>query len=313
MRYINELHEDEHVIEFYFCKQKQTLKTKAGKNYYSLKLQDKTGIIDAKVWDINREIQTFEENDYVKIQGDVVSHQNNLQIKIGRLRKASEGEYDPTDFIPTTDKDVNVLYNNILNYINSFENPFLKELLTNIFTKREDVVSSIKVHSAAKSMHHNYMGGLLEHTLNVVDICDFLSKKYPNVNRDLLLSVAMLHDIGKIHELSSFPYNDYTDDGQLLGHLIIGTELITEESAKIKNFPHELKSLLKHCIIAHHGRYEYGSPKLPQILEALLLHLADNIDAKSKIFEDAIVSDQTQGSWVGYNKMLETNIRKTTF
>ncbi|MFV0520676.1 MAG: 3'-5' exoribonuclease YhaM family protein [Lachnospirales bacterium] len=313
MRYINELREDEHIIEFYFCKQKQTLKTKTGKSYYSLKLQDKTGVVDAKVWDINREIQTFEENDYIKIQGDVVSHQNNLQIKIGRLRRASEGEYDPTDFIPTTDKDVDILYNNILSYISSFENQYLKELLNNIFTKNETIASSIKQHSAAKSMHHNYMGGLLEHTINVVDICDFLSKKYSSVNRDLLLSVAMLHDIGKIFELSPFPYNDYTDDGQLLGHIIIGTELITEESSKIKNFPHELQSLLKHCIIAHHGKYEYGSPKLPQILEALLLHLADNIDAKSKIFEDAIMADQTQGNWVGFNRMLETNIRKTVF
>ncbi len=313
MRYINELHEDEHIVEFYFCKQKQTLKTKAGKSYYSLKLQDKTGMIDAKVWDINREIQNFEENDYIKIQADVVSHQNNLQLKIGRLRRASEGEYDVTDYIPSTDKDVNELYNKIINYINSFENKFLKELLSNIYTKRKDVVDNIKTHSAAKTMHHSYMGGLLEHTTNIVDICDYLSTKYESVNRDLLLSSAMLHDIGKIYELSQFPYNDYTDDGQLLGHLIIGTELITEEANKISGFPHELKSLLKHCILSHHGEYEYGSPKLPQIIEAVILHLADNIDAKTKIYEDAIAGDNTQGPWAGYNKMLARNIRKTEF
>ncbi len=313
MRYINELRESEHIVEFYFCKQKQTLKTKSGKSYYSLKLQDKTGVIDAKVWDINREIQSFEENDYIKIQADVVSHQNNLQLKIGRLRKASEGEYHITDYIPTTDKDVNELYKQVVNYINSFENKYLKELLTNIYTKREDVLNSIKTHSAAKSMHHNYMGGLLEHTVNIVDICDYLSTKYESVNRDLLLSAAMLHDIGKIYELSEFPYNDYTDDGQLLGHLIMGTELITEECSKISGFPHQLKSLLKHCILSHHGEYEYGSPKLPQIIEAVILHLADNIDAKTKIYEDAIECDSTQGPWAGYNKMLARNIRKTEF
>ncbi|MFV0439676.1 MAG: 3'-5' exoribonuclease YhaM family protein [Lachnospirales bacterium] len=313
MRYIDELRDGEHLTEFYFCKQKQTLKTKAGKSYYSIKLQDKTGIIDAKVWDINREIQSFEENNYVKIQGDVVTHQNNLQIKIGRLRVADEGEYDPKDYIPSTDKDVDELYKTLINYINSFTNEYLKELLTNIYTKREDITSAIKTHSAAKSMHHNYMGGLIEHTTNIVEICDFLANKYTNIDRDLLLSSAMLHDIGKIYELSEFPFNDYTDDGQLLGHIVMGTELITEEANKIQDFPHQLMSLLKHCILSHHGEYEYGSPKLPQILEALFLNMADNIDAKSKIYEDAILNDKTSGNWVGYNRMLERNIRKTNY
>ncbi len=310
MRYIEELREDEHVIDYYFCKQKQTLKTKAGKTYYSLKLQDKTGIIDAKIWDLNKEIKSFEENDYVKIDADVVSHQNNLQLRIVRLRKADEGEYNVTDYIPSTTKDVNAMYDTIVNYINSFEDEYIKELMLNIYTKRKDVVTSIKTHSAAKSMHHSYMGGLLEHTTNIVTICDFLAGMY-DVNRDLLLTGAMLHDIGKIHELSKFPENDYTDDGQLLGHLIIGTEIVTEEASKIEGFPHELKSLIKHCILSHHGEYEYGSPKLPQITEAVILHLVDNIDAKSKMYEDAISADKTSGMWVGYHKMLARNIRKT--
>ena len=161
-------------------------------------------------------------------------------------------------------------------------------------------------------MHHCYMGGLLEHSLAVVQICDFLSTRYKHVNRDILIASAMLHDVGKTRELSAFPMNDYTDDGQLLGHIIIGIQLMAEEIAKIEDFPDRLASMLKHCVISHHGILEYGSPKVPQTIEAFILHCADDSDAKIKAFEDFIgTNEANNGSWMGYHKMLQRNIRKT--
>lgn len=313
MRYISDLKIDENVIEHYLCKKKQTLKSRAGKNYLSLLLQDKTGTINAKVWDLNNNIQSFEENDFIKIDAAVLSYQNEPQLNIKKIRRSQEGEYDPMDYIPSTDKNIEDLYQKIVNIIYSFQNNHLKALLENIYIKNDELRERFKTHSAAKSMHHNYMGGLLEHCLSICEICNFLSNHYDYVNRDLLLSSALLHDVGKMFELSPFPDNDYTDDGQLLGHIIIGTELITKECNKIPDFPHQLQSLLKHSVISHHGEYEFGSPKRPKTVEAFILHCADELDAKIKMYEEAIISDNTTGNWVGYHKMLARNIRKSNF
>lgn len=313
MRYIADLKQDETVIEHYLCKRKQTLKSRSGKNYLSLLLQDKTGTINAKVWELNNQIQSFEENDFIKIDASVLTYQNELQLNVRKIRRSQEGEYEPMDYIPSTDKNIEELFKEIINIINSLENKYIKTLLENIYIKNDELREKFKVHSAAKSMHHNYMGGLLEHTLSISQICNFLASHYPFANRDILIASAMLHDIGKMFELSSFPDNDYTDDGQLLGHIVIGTELITAESAKIEGFPHQLKSLLKHSILSHHGEYEYGSPKRPKTVEAFILHCADELDAKIKMYEDAINADATSGNWVGYHKMLARNIRKSNF
>ena len=313
MRFINELREGEQVVEHYLCKSKQTLKSRSGKSYYSLKLQDKTGIADAKVWDLNNDIKSFEENDFIKIDGTVIIYNNEIQLNIKRIRKSNEGEYDPMDYIPSTEKNADDMYNRLVGYINSIEDKYIKKLVEEIYYNDKTVAKSIKTHSAARSLHHNYMGGLLEHTLSVVEICDFMSGRYKGVNRDLLIAVAMLHDIGKVYELSPFPTNEYTDDGQLLGHIIMGSEMIGKAAAKIDGFPKQLESLMKHCILAHHGEYEYGSPELPKTLEAFILHCADNADAKIKAMEEAISTDNTAGSWVGYNKMLQRNIRKTEY
>lgn len=313
MRYINELREGENLIEHYLCKKKQTLKSRAGKSYLSLLLQDKTGTIDAKVWELNNNIQSFEENDFIKIDGTVLTYQNDLQLNIRKIRRSTEGEYDPMDYIPATEKDVNSLFDKVTELINSLSDPYLKKLGENIFINNPEISEAFKKHSAAKSMHHNYMGGLIEHTLNVAEICDFMARRYKHVNRDLTVISGLLHDIGKIKELSPFPNNDYTDEGQLIGHIVMGAEFVGREAEKIEGFPVELKNLLKHCILSHHGEYEYGSPKKPKIMEAFILHAADDTDAKLKMFEDAIDSDNTQGAWVGYQKMLARNIRKSDF
>ena len=313
MRYINEIREGENVIEHFLCKSKQTLKSRAGKSYLSLKLQDKTGTVDAKVWELNNDIKAFEENDFIKIDGTAIVYQNDIQLNVKRIRRSLEGEYDPMDYIPSTEKNIDSMTEELLGYINTIKNPYLKKFLEEIFIKDSVISKKIKYHSAAKSVHHGYMGGLVEHTLSVTQICDFLAPRYKYVDRDILIASAMLHDIGKIYELSDFPENDYTDEGQLLGHIVIGIDIISEAVKKVEGFPKKVESLLKHCLISHHGELEYGSPQLPKTIEAFILHCADNMDAKVKVIEELIDSDSTSGSWVGYQKMLQRNIRKSDY
>lgn len=313
MRYIEDFREDERIVGHYLCKQKNSLKSRAGKTYLSLKLQDKTGIIDAKVWELSNEIQSFEENDYIKVDGLIVTFQNDLQMKVAKVRRSQEGEYDPADYVPRTDKDVGLLYNDFLGYINSIKDAHIKRLLESIFLEDPVISDGFKTHSAAKQMHHNYMGGLLEHTVAVAKICEFLSETYEFVNRDLLIAGALLHDVGKVVELSAFPVNDYTDEGQLIGHIVTGSELVGKHAAKIEGFPPQLELLIKHMLLAHHGVYEFGSPKLPKTIEAFLLNMADDLDAKIKMFEDAVVKDNTSGMWVGYHKMFARNLRKSDY
>ena len=313
MKFITELKDNDHVLGHYLCKFKQSLKTRAGKTYYSLKLQDKTGAVDAKVWELTKDIQDFNEGDVIKIDATALSYQGEIQIKIHKLRRSQEGEYVISDYIPTTEKDVEEMYRQVVELVNSIENPYIKTLLENILIKNEARAAAFKTHSAAKAMHHGYMGGLLEHILSVAQICDFMSSRYKYVNRDLLLAGAFLHDIGKIYELSPMPQNEYTDDGQMLGHIIIGIEMVVLETAKIENFPHELASLIKHLIISHHGEFEFGSPKLPSTAEAILLHYADNMDAKLKTIEEVLDRDTGPGPWAGYQKALARYIRKSDF
>ena len=311
MKYIEDFIEDDKIVGHYLCRKKMTMKSKSNKSYLTLVLADKTGEIDGKVWELNNNIQSFAENDFIKIDGDVVSFNNELQLRITKIRKSTEGEYNPQDYIPSSDKDVADIYTQLLGFIKTVSNPFIKQLLENILVKNDEIVASLKTHSAAKNMHHGYMGGLIEHILSVTQICDFMSGRYKYVNRDILIAGAMLHDIGKLYELSPFPENDYTDEGQLIGHIVMGTELITKEAANIPNFPDTLKNLMKHMLLSHHGEYEFGSPKRPKIIEAFILHCADNMDAKTKMFEEMIEKDNTQGAWMGYNKMLARYMRKT--
>lgn len=312
MRYINELRESDYVHEHYLCKRKITQASKNGKNYLSLNLMDKTGSIVAKVWDINKHIQNFDENDYIKVEGTIILYQNDLQFKVTKIRKSMEGEYDSADFIPCTEQNIEDLYLQFMSYIDEMENHFIKELCLSIFNS-PDIKDEFKVHSAAKTVHHNYLGGLLEHSMSVAQICKFLCQKYKYINTDLLIATAMLHDIGKVFELAPFPVNDYTDDGQLLGHIYLGTELIGKYADKIDGFPHELKTLIQHNILAHHGEYDYGSPKRPKTIEAYLLHHADNLDSQVKIFEGALAHHNTKSPWAGYNKIFDRNVRTSEF
>ena len=310
MHFVKELREGERVIEHYLCKKKENRESKAGKAFLSLKLQDKTGIIDAKVWDLSNDIQPFDEGEMIKIDGSIIIFQNDLQIKVAKLRRSREGEYVPEDYIPSTTKDISEMYSQIVEMIKGVKDPHIKTLLENIIIKDEIGAEAFKNHCAAVNMHHAFKGGLIEHTLSVAEICMSLGKRYKYVNLDILLAGALLHDFGKIFEISPLPHSEYTDDGQMLGHIIMCVEIISAEVNKIEDFPHELASLIKHCILAHHGEFEFGSPKLPATPEAMLLHFADNIDAKLTTFSDIIEKDANQGLWSNYNKALGRYIRK---
>jgi 3'-5' exoribonuclease len=301
------------ISEIYLCKSKQIALTKNGKEYGNLVLQDKTGTVDAKIWDLgNPGIGNFEQLDYVYVDADVTMFMGNNQLNIRRIRKADEGEYVPADYLPVSTKDIGQMYQELLALIGTVKNPYLRKLLDSYFVEDPKFAKAFQFHSAAKSVHHGFVGGLLEHTLSVTKMCDYFAKAYPTLNRDLLLTAAMFHDIGKTVELSTFPENDYTDDGQLLGHIIIGTEMVGERIRTIPGFPDRLAAELKHCILAHHGELEYGSPKKPALIEAMALNFADNADAKLETMIEAIRgAGETQG-WLGYNRLLETNIRRTS-
>lgn len=314
MKYIETLREGERINEIYLCKHKQSALTKNGKPYESVTLQDKTGILDAKIWDPGSQgIDDFDSLDYINVVGDITSFQGALQLNIKRVRVVQPGEYEPSDYLPTSEKDVDEMYAELTDYIAEMENPHLKKLLASFFLEDADFEKRFKFHSAAKSVHHGFVGGLLEHTLGVTRLCAFFAQSYPILNKDLLVAAAMFHDIGKLSELSAFPENDYTDEGQLLGHIMIGAEMIGDRIKTMPDFPVKLANELKHCILAHHGELEFGSPKKPAIVEAVALSFADNLDAKMETMKEAF-SKVPEGNtqWLGFNRLFDSNIRKTS-
>ena len=270
MKYIKDYKEGDRVFDIYLCKHKQSAVTKNGKPYDNVILQDKTGTVDAKVWDPNNAgIDDFDTLDYIEVYGDVTSFQGALQVNVKRIRKCREGEYNPADYLPVSKFPIEDMMQELLGYINSIENIYLKKLLQMLFVEDEAFVEAFKKSSAAKTVHHGFVGGLLQHTLAVTRLCDYYCSQYPILKRDLLLSAAICHDIGKTKELSLFPENDYTDDGQFLGHIVIGSEMVGEKIREIPGFPKMLANELKHCILAHHGELEFGSPKKPAIAQEI--------------------------------------------
>ena len=312
MKYIREFKEGDRITGVYLCKHKQAAVTKNGKPYENVILQDKTGTLDAKIWDPNSQgIDDFDAMDYIEIVGDVTSFAGALQISIKRARKAGEGEYDPGDYLPVSARDRDEMYRQLMSYVNSVKNRWLSALLKYFFVENPEFMRAFQFSSAAKSVHHGFVGGLLEHTLSVAGLCEHYTKMYPYLNRDLLITAALFHDMGKTRELSLFPVNDYTDDGQLLGHIMIGAEMVHDAIRQIPGFPAKLESELKHCILAHHGELEYGSPKKPALAEAAALNLADNTDAKLETLREIFDSAKDASGWLGYNRLFESNIRKT--
>ena len=309
MKYIKEYKDGDRVFDIYFCKFKSSAVTKNGKSYDNVILQDKTGTIDAKIWDPNNPgIADFDACDYIEVYGDVTSFNGALQVNVKRVRLCQEGEYNEGEYMPVSKKNIDEMYTELLKIIGSIENTYLKQLLEAFFVKDAEFAQAFKKSSAAKTVHHGFIGGLLEHTLSVTKLCDYYCTAYPILKRDLLLTAAICHDMGKIREISAFPINDYTEEGQFLGHIVMGSEMLSEKMKEIPGFPSMLAMELKHCILSHHGELEYGSPKKPAIIEAVALTFADNTDAKLETFTELLESTQETG-WLGFNRFFESNLR----
>ena len=284
---------------------KQVKAKKNGEPYLALVLADRTGQIEAKMWDnVEEFIAVFEQDDFLKVKGLVNKYKNRFQLTIHKLRRMNEVDIDFTDYLPKTTKDIGELWRTLTEFVATFQNPHLKSLVE-LFMADAEIAERYRNAPAAKTLHHAYIGGLLDHVVSLFRSCDLICRNYPQVNRDLLLTGAYLHDIGKIQELTYNRAFTYTTRGQLLGHMIIELEMLQAKLPAIPDFPVQLKTLLEHMIISHHGQYDFGSPKLPMFPEALMLHYLDDLDSKMESmrahFEREALLD---GPWTGYNASL---------
>lgn len=317
MKFINSLTENEKFTSIYLVKTKSQGTAKTGKEFFSINLQDKTGNIEGKIWDINSSaINDFNVGDFVEINAEVNVYNNNKQLKIEKLRVCESDEYNSSDYFLTTKKDMKVLEKQLDDLINSISNAKYKKLLTNIFIKDKEFRERFLNHQGAKSVHHNFIGGLLEHTISVVNVALSIAKNYNDINVDLIITASLLHDIGKVYEIEDYPVNEYSDSGHLIGHIIIGYDIVSRTINEIGEFTEIEKNEVLHCILSHHGSLEFGSTKLPSLIEAMIVSTADNVDAKIEIMRELIdnfkLNNKSQFSFVGYNKFLDTNIRETS-
>ncbi|MDO5564064.1 MAG: HD domain-containing protein [Eubacteriales bacterium] len=318
MNFIKDFHDGMRTHDIYYCRTKMNAKTKAGKDYINASIQDKTGSIDAKIWSpMNPGIEEFSQGEYIYVEGDVQSYNGTLQIIIQRVKKAKDGDYNPDDFISSSKKDLNQMTKELDNLIFSIKTPYLKTLLENVFIKDENFRNEFINHTAAKNIHHNFMHGLLEHTLSVAHLADAISNIHTDLNRDLMVSASLCHDIGKVREYTKFPTPDYTDEGQLLGHIVIGYEILSKKISEIKDFPESSKTEFLHIILSHHGSLEYGSPKRPALMEAMAVAFVDNIDAKLETMREDLeaaeaIHRKDPNGFIGYNKFIESNLRATS-
>jgi 3'-5' exoribonuclease len=281
---------------------KQVKPKKTGEPYLALTLGDRTGQIEAKMWDnVEDFIAAFEQDDFLKIKGLINKYKNRFQLTIHKLRRVQDGEIDFSDYLPKTSKDIGELWRTLTDFVSTFENPHLKALVV-LFLSDPDIAERYRNAPAAKALHHAYIGGLLDHVVSLFRSCDLLCRNYPQVNRDLLLTGAFLHDIGKIHELTYNRSFSYSTRGQLLGHMVIELEMLQTKLAQLPDFPPSLKTLLEHLIISHHGQYDFGSPKLPMFPEALMLHYLDDLDSKMEAMRAQFQREADQdGPWTSYN------------
>src|ERR1700737_3409224 len=305
--YISECvqHENKIITSSFVVVSKQIKPKKSGEPYLALTLGDRSGHLEAKMWDnVEEVLDAFEQDDFLKIKGLVNKYKNRFQLTIHKLRKLGESEIEFDDYLPKTTKNIDELWQTLSNFVASFQNPHLKSLLQ-AFMADSEIAGAYRNAPAAKTLHHAYIGGLLDHVVSLARSCDLMCKNYPQINRDLLLSGAFLHDIGKIHELTYNRSFSYSTRGQLLGHMVIELEMLHQKIAGIPGFPDPLKTMLEHLIISHHGQYEFGSPKLPMFPEALMLHYLDDLDSKMESmrahFEREAENDST---WTSYNPSL---------
>ncbi len=308
---VEQIKERDLVESIFLVKSKTLAVGKSGKPYLGLVLMDSSGEIEGRVWEEAEEVsRLFDQDDFIKLRGRVVSYQGSLQIAISQIKKYDEGEVDLKDFQPVTEKDSERMFQELKKITEQVQDQHLKKLL-NLILEDEKIAKLFKNAPAAKSMHHAYLGGLLEHTLSVARLIRLASEHYQNINQDLLLAGGILHDIGKIYELTYDRAFNYSDEGKLLGHIVIGVELIEEKIKNIPDFPTELAMLLKHMILSHHGQYEFGSPKRPKIVEAIILYYLEDMDSKVSSVQSLIKKEKETGSkWTSYHRLYDRFIYK---
>ena len=306
------LQENKIITSSFVVVSKQVKPKKTGEAYLALTLGDRTGQVEAKMWDnVEEALDQFEQDDFIKVKGLLNKYKNRFQITIHKLRKLDEAEVDFSDYLPKTAYDIGELWKTLAGFVATFQNPHLKALVES-FMSDPEIAEAFRNAPAAKTLHHAFIGGLLEHVVSLFRSCNLICQNYPQINRDLLLTGAFLHDIGKIHELTRNRSFSYTTRGQLLGHMIIELEMLQAKLEKLPDFPHELKTLVEHLIISHHGEYEFGSPKLPMFPEALMLHYLDDLDSKMQNmyshFEREAASEDV---WTSYNASLGRTLLNT--
>jgi 3'-5' exoribonuclease len=309
--FVSDLEPNQNITTTFLVKDKEVRTAKNGNSYLSLTLGDKSGSLDAKMWDNVAEVEpTFGRDDFVKVKGQVRLFNNKQQLTIHRIRRCQESEVDLGDYLPRTTRDVERMFGDLLALVSRIGNPHLGKLLENLLNDSE-FTAKFKQAPAAKSLHHAWLGGLLEHTLSLCRLCQGMAEHYPELDLDLLLTGAVLHDVGKTEELSYSRSFAYTTEGQLLGHMILELDLVNRKMAEIEDFPPRLKTLVQHLIISHHGEYEFGSPKLPMFPESLVLHYLDNLDSKLTSMLDLIAGDtNADPEWTAYNRMFERPLFK---
>jgi len=298
-------HENKIITSSFVVVSKQVKPKKTGEPYLALILGDRTGQVEAKMWDnVEDALDAFEQDDFLKVKGLINKYRNRFQLTIHKLRRMGDTEIDFADYLPKTTKDIGELWRTLAEFVATMQNAHLKALLE-AFMADPEIAEAYRTAPAAKTLHHAYIGGLLDHVVSLCRSCDLMCRNYPQINRDLLLTGAFLHDIGKIHELTYNRSFSYTTRGQLLGHMVIELEMLQAKLGQVPGFPDELKTLVEHLIISHHGEYEFGSPKLPMFPEALVLHYLDDLDSK---IENMRAQFQREGGseqpWTGYNSSL---------
>ena len=275
--------ENKVIISTFVVINKQVKPKKTGEPYLALTVGDRTGQIEAKMWDnVEDAIDGFEQDDFVKIKGLINKYKNRFQLTIHKIRRLAEPDIVFDDYLPKTKKNIDELWQTLVRYVAGFQDSNLRTLVQ-LFMNDPEIAVPYRTAPAAKTLHHAYIGGLLDHVVSLFRSCDLVSQNYPQINRDLLMTGAFLHDIGKIHELTYNRSFSYSTRGQLLGHMIIELEMLQAKIALIPQFPAEMKTLLEHLVISHHGQYEFGSPKLPMFPEALMLHYLDDLDSKMEL------------------------------
>ena len=316
MQFINKLKDGDELNSVYHVKTKSQATAKTGKEYFNVCLSDKTGTIDAKIWDVNAPgIEEFKAGDFVAVEGDVISYNNQLQVKVSRLRIADKDEFNNEDYFATSKYDKADMAKELDSLIANVKNKTYSKLLKSFFTDDKKFREKFLSHQGAKTVHHSFVSGLVEHTISTTKLAIAIANNYDDINLDLVITTSLLHDIAKIDEIAPYPINEYTDEGMLVGHIVLGYEIISKKIDELGGFSEVEKYELLHCILSHHGSPEFGSPKQPMLMEAYIVSQADNTDAKLELMRENIanakITNKMDSNGFITNKFLGTNFRES--